>query len=81
MKPTYFTMSCCGKHIATIFAETDGQLTGKVLLSICEHFSSTDVALSEPFEFYGVKSTEIIDFSCRIDGFLHSFTIQQTDMY
>ena len=80
MKPTYFTMSCCGKHIATLFAETEAQLHEKVLIALEEHFD-TEAAVCSEFEFDRIINRDPHEFKAVIDGEVNMIAIQQTWIY
>lgn len=80
MKLTYFSMSCCGEHIATLFAETETQLHEKVLIALEEHFDA-EVTVCGEFEFDRIINCYPHEFKAFIDGYENIITIQQTWMY
>ena len=80
MKPTYFSMSCCGEHIATLFSETETQLHEKVLIALEEHFDA-EVTVCGEFEFSRIINCNPHEFKAVIDGYENIITIQQTWMY
>ena len=80
MKPTYFSMSCCGEHIATLFAETETQLHKKALIALEEHFDA-EVTVCGEFEFDRIINCDPHEFKAVIDGEENIITIQQTWMY
>ena len=80
MKPTYFTMSCCGEHIATLFAETETQLHEKVLTALEEHFDA-EVTVCGEFEFSKIINCDPNEFKAIVYGDENIITIQQTWVY
>ena len=80
MEPIYFSMSCYGEHIATLFAETETQLHEKVFIALEEHFDA-EVTVCGKFEFDRIINCDPHEFKAVINVDENIITIQQTWMY